>query len=45
MAAEGDAKTEMKAHRSSYALFTSLFKWGTIISFIITAIVVLLIAT
>lgn len=35
---------EMKAHEQTYSGFTALLKWGTIISVILTAIVVFLIA-
>lgn len=45
MAGEGEAQVEMKAHEKSYALFSSVMKWGAIVSFIAAAIVVLLIAS
>ena len=44
MAAEGDTKEEFTAHAKSYSLFAAMMKWGTIISFVIAAIVVLIIA-
>ena len=44
MASEREAEKEFKAHFSSYARFVTLFKWGTILSLITAAIVVLLIA-
>ena len=40
MANDGD----MKAHAETYAGFTSLLKWGTVVSFAVTVIVVFLIA-
>lgn len=42
--AEGEVKNDYQAHEKSYSLFASMMKWGTIISFIVAAIVVLLIA-
>jgi len=44
MAAHGDTQMDMPAHRSTYSGFLSLMKVGTIASFIVTAIVILLIA-
>jgi hypothetical protein len=44
MAAEREAQTDIKAHVSSYNLFSAMMKWGTILSFILTAIVVILIS-
>ena len=44
MAVEGDAPAEIKAHASGYSLFVALMKWGAIISFILAAIVVLIIS-
>ncbi len=41
MAASGN---DLNAHEKSYSLFTGLIKWGTILSLIIAAIVVLIIA-
>ena len=35
---------EIKAHEQTYSGFTSLLKWGTIASVIVTAIVIFLIA-
>lgn len=43
MAAEGEAKKEMKAHLGTYSAFTGLMKWGAICSMIIAFIVILLI--
>lgn len=43
MAAEG-AKMDQKAHERTYESFISLFKIGTAITIVITAVVVLLIA-
>ena len=44
MAAEGEATTDLKAHSRGYSLFIALMKWGAIISFIVTMIVIFLIA-
>lgn len=44
MAANGDAQNDMPAHVATYSGFLSLFKWGTILSLIVAAIVILLIA-
>lgn len=35
-----DGDGELVAHSSSYALFTKMMKWGTIISFVAGAFVV-----
>lgn len=40
MATDGD----MQAHTKTYEGFTSLLKWGTVATFAVTAIVILLIA-
>lgn len=45
MAAEGDVKNDLKAHEKGYSAFVGLMKWGTIVSFVVAAIVVLLIAS
>lgn len=44
MAVEGENQVELQAHEKSYSLFASMMKWGTILSFVVAAIVVLLIA-
>ncbi len=44
MAADGDMQNEMKAHLKSYSAFAWMMKWGTIVSFIVAAIVVLIIS-
>jgi hypothetical protein len=49
MAAHGDTNGEagsmdITAHRASYDSFMSWFKWGAVVAFIITAIVVVIIA-
>jgi hypothetical protein len=44
MAGNGESGFEMKAHQKDYGKFLWLFKWGTIASVIVAAIVVLLIA-
>jgi hypothetical protein len=43
MAADGDAK-DMKAHEGSYERFIFMMKWGTVLSLLTGAIVVLIIA-
>jgi len=43
MAAEGDANKDFKAHQGTYAAFTGLMKWGTIIAAIVAVIVILVI--
>ncbi len=45
MAAEGEAKTDLQAHVKSYDRFSAMMKWGTILSFILAMIVVIIIAT
>lgn len=45
MAAEGSSNNDVQAHEKSYGLFTWLMKWGTIISFVAAAIVVIIIAS
>lgn len=44
MAAD-DFPGDMKAHEKSYSQFAWMMKWGTISSFIVAAIVVLIIAS
>jgi hypothetical protein len=44
MAADGNSEMDYPAHDKSYSLFAKLMKWGTILSFIAAAIVVLIIA-
>ena len=44
MAANGEARQEMKAHVSTYSGFLSLIKYGAIASFIVGFIVILLIS-
>ena len=44
MAAEREANHEITAHVKSYSAFSKMMKWGTIISFIVTLIVVMIIA-
>ncbi len=44
MAAEGDTRDEVRAHVKSYADFAWMMKWGTILSFILAMIVVLIIS-
>jgi hypothetical protein len=45
MAAEGEANKDLRAHESSYARFTGMMKWGTIISLIVGALVIFIIAS
>ena len=44
MAAESEIQNEIKPHVKSYERFIWMMKWGTILSFILTAIVVILIS-
>jgi hypothetical protein len=44
MAGEGSSPTEMKAHERDYSKFIAMIKWGTIVSFVTGAVVVLIIA-
>ncbi len=45
MAVEGENQGEVKAHVESYSAFASMMKWGTIVSVIVAAIVVLIISS
>ena len=45
MAADSDSPVDMKSHVKSYSHFAIMMKWGTILSFILAAIVVLIIAS
>ena len=45
MAAEGETQVELKSHEKSYESFAWMMKWGTIISFIVAMIVVILISS
>lgn len=45
MAAEGDVHNDYQAHSKGYERFLVLMKWGTILSAITGAIVVLIIAS
>jgi hypothetical protein len=45
MAVEGEAKTDLQAHVKSYGRFAAMMKWGTILSFILAMLVVIIIAT
>lgn len=45
MAIEGEAGVDLQAHEKSYGRFAAMMKWGTIISFIVAFIVVILIST
>jgi len=44
MAADANAGKDVRAHQETYGFFTGLMKWGTIVSFIVAFIVVLIIA-
>ncbi|HEV2541305.1 MAG TPA: aa3-type cytochrome c oxidase subunit IV [Methylobacterium sp.] len=44
MAAEGDTQEDIAAHVKSYSAFSWMMKWGTIASFIVTIIVILIIS-
>lgn len=45
MAVEGDNPADVKAHVESYSAFAAMMKWGTIISVVVAAIVVLIISS
>lgn len=45
MAADRDVQNDYQAHSKGYSFFVSLMKWGTIISLVTAAIVVLIIAS
>jgi len=51
MAAHGDtngeahAPQDLTAHRASYERFIGWFKWGAIVSFVVAAIAVVLVAS
>jgi hypothetical protein len=45
MVTEGSAGGELQAHERTYEGFISLFKVGTVVSMILAAIVILLIAS
>lgn len=45
MVADHEGGFDLKAHEGTYAGFTALMKWGTILSFLAAAIVVLIIAS
>ena len=45
MAADGDTQEDMRAHVKSYSAFAWMMKWGTILSFIVAMIVVIIIAS
>jgi hypothetical protein len=44
MVSTTDSDREIRAHRETYAGFSALMKWGTILSFIAGMIVVFIIA-
>ena len=45
MAAEREVQTDTQAHVRDYSRFLGLMKWGTILSFLIGAIVVVMISS
>jgi len=45
MAVDRDVQTDVQAHVKSYARFSAMMKWGTIVSFIIAALVVIAISS
>jgi hypothetical protein len=45
MAADREVQADLQAHVKSYSAFAWMMKWGTIVSFIVAAIVVLIIAS
>ena len=45
MAGNGEVQNDYPAHEQGYGLFTGLMKWGTIISLVVAAAVVLIIAS
>lgn len=44
MATDGDAAKDLKAHVKSYARFTFMMKWGSILAVITGFVVILIIA-
>ena len=44
MAAEVDTQDEIRSHEKSYSAFSSMMKWGTILSFITAMLVILIIS-
>jgi hypothetical protein len=45
MAVEVDANTDIQSHVKSYDRFSAMMKWGTIVSFIVAALVVIIISS
>jgi hypothetical protein len=45
MAAEREVQTDAQAHVRDYSRFIALMKWGTIVSFLVGALVVVLISS
>jgi hypothetical protein len=45
MATDREVQADVQAHVKSYSSFAWMMKWGTIISFIIAAIVVIIISS
>ena len=45
MAAQPEVQTDTQAHVRDYSRFISLMKWGAIVSFLLGALVVVLIAS
>ncbi len=44
MAGQSEPNADLQAHERSYNAFSRLIKWGTILSFIVAMIVVIIIA-
>ncbi len=42
--AANEVERQERAHRNTYGLFTGLIKWGAIISFVATMLVILVIS-
>ena len=45
MDAEHESPAELEPHAESYSLFAGMMKWGAIITFVVTALVILIIAS
>lgn len=43
--AEGEVRNDLKAHSKSYSGFIRMMKWGTILSLLVAAFVVVMIAS
>ncbi len=45
MAADHNVQTDVQAHVKSYSSFAAMMKWGTILSFILAMLVVIIISS